>query len=218
LWSAPDARIVGRPDIAIDGRIAFSVERGGRTQLYVMSGDGTNARVVCESLALRGAPAWAPDGASITSAALVDGTPRLFRISLDGAAAPLVGEYSIDAVWSPSGDFLVYSGADIGTTFPLKAATPAGQPYPLPSLMLTRGARRVRFFDGRRALAVMRGNIQYKDVWLIDLDTGIERQLTALSDEFTIRDFDLSSDGRELVVDRVQEQSDVVMIERRQDG
>jgi len=66
-----------------------------------------------------------------------------------------------------------------------------------------------------RALAVMRGNIQHKDVWLIDLDTGIERQLTALSDEFTIRDFDLSADGREMVVDRVQEHSDVVMIDRK---
>ena len=97
-----------------------------------MNADGTDARVVTESLELRGAPAWAPDGQSITSAANVDGTPHLFRISLDGASVPLVQEYALDPVWSPDGDFLVYSGADVGTTFPVKAVTAAADPYPFP--------------------------------------------------------------------------------------
>src|SRR4029077_2550003 len=109
-------------EVALDGRqVVFSSEQHGKTLLYVMDADGTNARVVTESLELRGAPAWAPDGQSITSAANVNGTPYLFRISLDGAAVPLVHEYSLDPVWSPGGDFLVYSGADIGTTFSVKA-------------------------------------------------------------------------------------------------
>ena len=33
-----------------------------------MQADGTNARIVADSLDLQGAPAWAPDGQSITSA------------------------------------------------------------------------------------------------------------------------------------------------------
>jgi Tol biopolymer transport system component len=181
--------------------------------LYVMNADGTNARVVTESLELRGAPAWAPDGQSITSAANVDGTPHLFRISQDGAHVPLVQEYGLDPVWSPDGDFLVYSGADIGTTFPVKAVTAAAKPYPIPSLRLTRGARRLRFFHGRRALVVMRGEIQHKNLWLVDLETGAERQLTDLAPDFNVRDFDLSPDGREIVLERVQEHSDVVLID-----
>ena len=89
LWSATDARIIGGPEVAPGGdRVAFSVEQRGRTLLYTMNADGTNARVVTESLGLRGAPAWTPDGQSITSAVDVDGTPRLFRISLDGAPFP----------------------------------------------------------------------------------------------------------------------------------
>lgn len=190
LWSAPGARIIGGPEIAPDGqRVAFSVELRGRTLLYAMNADGTNARVVSETLELRGTPAWAPDGNSITSAANVDGMPRLFRIPLDGAAAPLVGEYSRDPVWSPGGDFLVYSGADVGTTFPVKAVDAGGSAYPFPTLSLTRGARRLRFLDGRHALVVMRGEIQHKDLWLIDLNTGAERQLTRLAPDFNVRGF-----------------------------
>jgi len=214
LWSAPEARITGGPDVAPDGqRVAFSVEQRRRTLLYAMNADGTNARVVTGSLELRGAPAWTPDGQSITSAANVDGTPRLFRISLDGAAVPLVQEYSLDPVWSPAGDFLVYSGADIGTTFPVKAVTAAASAYPFQNLTLTRGARRLRFLHGRRALVVMRGEIQHKNLWLIDLVTGAERPLTNLAPGFNVRDFDVSPDGREVVLERVQEHSDVVLID-----
>jgi Tol biopolymer transport system component len=215
LWSAPDARIIGGPEIAPDGsRITFTALQGGRTRLYVMNADGTNARMVVASLDLRGNPAWAPDGRSIATAADVDGTPHLFRIALDGAAVPLVQEYSSDPAWSPDGEFLVYSGADIGTTFPIKAVTTDGTPRVVPALTLTRGGRRLRFWPGRAALVLMRGSIEHKDLWLIDLDTGTERQLTRLPHGFLIRDFDVAPDGREIVVEGEQEYSEVVLIDR----
>jgi Tol biopolymer transport system component len=214
LWSAPDARIIGGPEIAPDGhRVTFSVGQRGRAFLYIMNADGTSARVVTESLELRGAPAWTSDGQSITSAANVAGTPHLFRISLDGASVPLIQQYAVDPVWSPRGDFLVYSGADVGTTFPVKAVTAAGGPYRFPNLILTRGARRLRFLPGRHALVVLRGEIQHKNLWLIDLETGAERQLTNLPPDFNVRDFDVSPDGREIVLERVQEHSDIVLVD-----
>jgi Tol biopolymer transport system component len=213
LWSAPEARIVGGPEVAPDGRVAFAVARPGRTLLYVMNPDGTDARVVTGSLELRGAPAWAPDGRSLTTAVNVDGMPNLFRISLDGASAPLVREYSVDPVWSPGGEFLVYSGADVGTTFPVKAVAADGAPHAIPDLTLSRGGRRLRFLPGRWALLALRGGIQHKDLWLIDLETGAERQLTNLPPGFSVRDFDVSPDGREVVLERVEDHSDVVLID-----
>jgi dipeptidyl aminopeptidase/acylaminoacyl peptidase len=126
----------------------------------------------------------------------------------------LVKEYSTDPIWAPGGGFLVYSGADVGTTFPLKAVTAEGAPYPSVNLTLTRGARRVAFLaDG--ALIVMKGNVSHKEFWHVDLATGRQRQLTNLRPGYTIGDFDLSPDGREIIFDRTREESDIVLFDLR---
>ena len=215
LWSGQGAQIFGGPAISLDGRyIAFSVRQHGQRLLYVMQADGTNARIVANSLDLQGAPAWAPDGQSITSAADDHGIPRLFRVPVDGRSPALfVQEYSVDPVWAPDGRFVVYSGPDIGTTFSVKAVTTEAVARPLPALTLTRGARHLTFLRGGRALVFLRGEIQHKDLWLIDMETGTEQQLTHLAPDFHIRDFDISPDGHEVVLERVQERSDVVLLD-----
>jgi Tol biopolymer transport system component len=179
-----------------------------------MQADGTNARIVADSLDLQGAPAWAPDGQSITSAADDHGVPHLFRVPVDGRSpASFVQEYSVDPAWAPDGRLVVYSGPDIGTTFSVKAVTAEAAAHPLPALTLTRGARHLVFLPGGLALVFLRGEIQHKNLWLIDLETGAERQLTNLTPDFDIRDFDISPDGREVVLERVQEHSDVVLLD-----
>jgi Tol biopolymer transport system component len=216
LWSGRGAHIIGSPAISPDGgQIAFSVHQGSRTLLYVMQADGSNTRVVADSLELQGSPAWNPDGRSITSAANDHGVPHLFRVPIDGGPPTVfVRDYSVDPAWEPSGRFVVYSGPDIGTTFSVKAVTPEGIAHPLPLLTtLTRGARHVKFLSGGRGLAFLRGGIDHKDLWLADLDTGAERQVTTLADDFDIRDFDISADGREVILDRVQERSDIVLLD-----
>ena len=216
LWSGRGAQIIGGPAISPEGgRIAFSVHQRSQTLLYVMQADGTNARVVADSLELQGSPAWTPDGRSITSAANDHGVPHLFQVPVvGGPASVLLRDYSVDPAWQPSGRFVVYSGPDIGTTFSVKAVTPEGVTHPLPSLTnLTRGARHLKFLSGGRGIAFLRGSIEHKDLWLTDPDTGAERQLTNLPDDFDIRDFDISPDGREVVLERVQERSDIVLLD-----
>jgi Tol biopolymer transport system component len=215
LWSAPGTRIIGPPAVAQDGRrIAFSTRRNRETSLHVANVDGTGTRIVTSSLALQGAPVWAPDGESITIASTIDGTPRLLNVPLDGGPpSSLVSEHSTDAAWSHDGTVLVYSGPDVGTTFPLKAVTATGKPSSLPTLTLTRGARHVAFVPGKHRLGVLRGEMDHKNLWLIDLATGAERQLTDFGPDFTIRDFDISPDGSEIVVEQVQQHSDLMLIE-----
>ncbi len=167
-----------------------------------------------DSLDLQGAPAWAPDGQSITSAADDHGVPQLFRVPVDGhLPSPFVHEYSVDPTWAPDGRFVVYSGPDIGTTFSVKAATAGAAAYPIPALTLTRGARHLAFLPGGRALVLLRGEIQHKNLWLIDLQSGAERQLTNVNPDFDIRDFDISPDGHEVVLERAQEHSDVELLD-----
>jgi len=215
LWTGAGARIFGGPAISADGRyIAFSVRQHGQTLLHVMQADGANARIVSDSLDLYGAPAWAPDGQSIISAVTDHGTPHLFRVPVDGhAPVVFLQEYSVDPVWAPDARFVVYSGPDIGTKFSVKSVTAGAASQTLPALTLTRGARHLVFLPGGRALVFLRGEIQHKNLWLIDLETGTERQLTDLPSGFDVRDFDISPDGREVVLERVQERSNVMLLD-----
>jgi hypothetical protein len=112
-----------------------------------MNSDGGGARRVAQQLDVRGAPAWSPDGKWIAIAALQGTEPRLFKITdPEGPAVALTEEYALDPVWSPSGEFLVYTAADVGTVFELRAVGADGAPHAIPKLALTRGSRRLAFW------------------------------------------------------------------------
>ena len=104
---------------------------------------------------------------------------------------------------------------DIGTTFAVKAIAFAASAKPFSTLTLTRGARHLAFVPGRHALFVLRGEIQHKNLWLVDLDTRQERPRTNFGADFNVSDFDISRDGRELVLERTEEQSNIALLDLR---
>ena len=88
----------------------------------------------------------------------------------------------------------------------------------MPGLILTIGARRIAFARNSGSLVFLRGAIDRKDLWQLDPQTGTERQLTDLPASFVIGDFDVSPDGTEIVFERIQESSSIVLIERTQES
>jgi dipeptidyl aminopeptidase/acylaminoacyl peptidase len=130
LWSVAGARVQGAAVPSPDGRrVAFCAAEDGRPALVLVNADGTGAHEVAAGLDVQGTPAWAPDGQSLTVAARGNRGPRLFRVPLDGAPpAVLVSEHAVDPVWSPGGDLVAFSGADVGTTFPVRLASADGRP------------------------------------------------------------------------------------------
>jgi Tol biopolymer transport system component len=215
LWVNEHTRILGRPAPALDGRVAFTVLDRNKTLLYVMDADGKHVQLITDALTLRGDTAWSPDGQSLVAGVARDGEPpRLTRISLRGEAPlDLVPEYSLDPVWSPDGKFLLYYGADVGTSFPVRAAAADGRPYAVPALMLPRGSR-VAFARDPQTLYVLRVDPRQATLLQVDLHTGTQRTIYQLPGDFIARDFDIAPNGREIILDRVEDNSDVALIER----
>ncbi|MGH9941045.1 MAG: TolB family protein [Pyrinomonadaceae bacterium] len=150
----------------------------------------------------------------MTVAADQGGSAGLFKIPLDGGQpVRLVAEQAANPVWSPDGRFLIYSGVEVGTTFPLKAITAQGEPYRIPEVILSRGAKRFSFLPGRSVLVVLKGDVWHKNFWSVDLVTGRQRQITNFSHEFLINDFDVSPDGEEIIFSRLKENANVVLID-----
>jgi Tol biopolymer transport system component len=216
IWTAPGARVIGGPAITRDGSLVAFAADTSRARLYVMNADGSAARTVSDALEPRGAPAWAPDARSLIVPVTLEREPRLVRVWLDGQApTPLVGQHSVDPTWAPDGDWLLYSGPDVGTTFQVRAVGVDGKPRPFTDLTLSRGARRLAFLRDGHALVLLRGGVTHKNFALVDPQTGTERLLTDFARDFLVRDFDVSPDGREIVFDQVRENSDVVLIDRK---
>lgn len=215
LWSASLGRVFEGAAISPDGRrVAFTAQKGGRNRLYLMNPNGTGVVELAGSLNIRGAPAWPPAGEWVTVAAAGGESEGLFKVSLDGGQpVRLVAEKAANPVWSPDGRFLVYSGVEVGTTFPLKAVTAEGEPYRIPELILSRGANRFSFLPGRPVLVVLKGDVGHKNFWSVDLVTGGQRQLTDFGREFLINDFDISPDGKEIIFSRLKENANVTLIE-----
>ena len=216
LWSGQEGRVIDGPALSADGqRVAFTVQSRGRTWLYLMNSDGSGARRVAQELDVRGTPAWSPDGKWIAIAALHEGEPRLFKIPDTGSpAVALTDEHALDPVWAPSGRFLVYTAADVGTVFEVRAVGADGAPHAIPKLSLTRGSRRLAFLGAdENTLVVLKGAMSRKEFWAVDLRSGAERALTDLGPGQVIGDFDVAADGRRIVFDRAREESDIALIE-----
>jgi len=215
LWNGRDGRVVDGPSVSPNGDLlAFSVRSQGRRHLYVMNADGSEARKAGGRLDVRGAPAWAPSGDWLAVAAMHSGEPRLFKVAVtSGEVVMLSEDYALDPAWSPSGDFIVYTGADVGTQIEIKAVNADGTSRVLPKIIVSRGSRRLDFLGARDdMLVIAKGPVSHREFSLVDLVSAEQRPLSAFGRGSPIVDFDVSADGREIVFDRVREESDIVLI------
>jgi Tol biopolymer transport system component len=178
--------------------------------------DGTAVATLADSLDVRGAPSWSPDGKWIAIAAKDGEAVRTFKIPAEGGApVRLVDSVSFNPVWSPDGKLILYSGTPRGRSVPLRAVTADGKPFALPSppLLVDRLGDSYRFVPNGNAIVVKLGGFRRQDFWLLDLVTGARRQLTRLRPGESLHRFDISPDGRRIVFERVRENSDVALIE-----
>jgi Tol biopolymer transport system component len=214
LWKAPDGAIDGAVAVSPDGsQLCASVRRPERSTLYCFSATGAGGRSVAESLDVRGAPSWSPDGEWIAVAARDGPAVHVFKVPAGGGEpVRLVDSVSANPVWSPNGKLIIYSGASRARIVPLKAVTPDGHPYPIPEISVDRVGDSYRFLPGGDELVVKLGGFRRQDFWSVDLASGRRRRLTTLKPGESLQRFDVSPDGKRILFERVRENSDIALI------
>jgi len=217
LWKGSEGGVAAPAAISPEGgQICFSYRRQGRAGLYLMNADGTGIRALAESLDVRGAASWSPDGKWLAVAANQGEGTRVFKVLADGGQpVPLLDVLSYNPVWSPDGRSIVYSAQEGAAHLRLKAITPEKAAISIPDILVSYipGAP-YRFVPNRKALIYLKpGRFQEQNFFWVDLETGQQRQLTDLKREFGIQSFDITADGKQILFDRVRDNSDIVLME-----
>ena len=215
IWKGTDGALLETPSVSPDGgRVAMILRRNGKHQLHVLSSDGAEIQPIAEGIAAQESSCWSPDGKWIVTGGTDANGPGLFKIPLDGGSwVRLVSGTALNPVWSPDGSLIVYAGTNVRTFAPLLAVRPDGTSVKLPEITLRRLGERVRFSPDSKSLIYMGGLLVSQDFWLLDLASMKSRLLTRLQNLGAMRTFDITSDGKLIVFDRLRENSQVVMID-----
>ena len=215
LWKPTDEALAALAAVSPDGRlICFTVRKGERQDLYLMSADGTGIQPLAGSLDVRDAVSWSPDGKFIVASVDEGLGGRIYKIPIDGGSPErLVNDVSYNPLWSPDGHLIVYYVAPQAAIFPIRAVTPAGKSLKLPDVSSRGEGGRFRFLPGGKSFVVLQGPYRAQNFYLVNVDSGMRRQLMDFRLGSFLRNFDISPDGKEIVFDRIQENADVVLID-----
>jgi len=102
------------PRLRANGKIAFTSDRYGNLEIYVMNADGTNQVRLTNNLAADDYPTWSPDGTKI---AFVSQRPSggyaIYRMNGDGTNRVEITPINVEASsssmsWSPDGQRIVF--------------------------------------------------------------------------------------------------------------
>jgi Tol biopolymer transport system component len=215
IWKGADSPLAEPAAVSPDGTsLAVVLRKDGRARVQVLSADGAELRELTEAIEVRGSAAWSPDSRWVVIGGSGAQGQGLFKIpSRGGQPVRLVSGQALNPVWSPDGRTIVYAGPDISTFQPLLAVSPEGKPIAMPAIQVERSGERARFLPDGSGLVYLRGLGAEKDFWLLDMASGMSRQLARFSNAAEIRTFDVTADGKRVVFDRIRENSNIVLID-----
>ena len=220
LWNGSVAALDEVPAVSLDGKtIAISFVRNGIHCLHTIDADGSNLRLLSDSVDIRGSFSFSPDGRWIVASGVVGERQGIYKVSTeDGHHELLKEEFAWDPIWSPKGDFIVYTGERISGFRALHMIRADGQEVNLPDTKVYVEGERYRFLPDGSGLVYMRGWVTDTNFWLLNLTTMKPRRLTRLAKGPTMRTFDISPDGKTIVFDRMRIKTKIVLIELADHG
>ena len=79
--------------------IAFTSDRDGDYEIFVMNPDGTEVRQLTDNNDVDGGPAWSPDGKRIAFTSDRDGDDEIFVMNADGTDLHATGQQGAWPSW-----------------------------------------------------------------------------------------------------------------------
>ena len=207
------------PTVSDDGRTVVYVSKAadGAQNLWKMNlQNGESVQLTNGGFDLR--PDISPDGRWVVYMSVIQDSPTLWKISIDGGGAPIQlsdKRASIPRI-SPDGRFIVCFYRAQVDAFSKLAVIPfdGGEPVKLfdrpPTTLVEAG---IRWTPDGRALSFIDNRDGVSNVWLQPLDGSPPKQLTNFTSE-TIFRFAWSPDGKMIVAERGTETGDVVLINK----
>ena len=111
------------PVFSPDGtRIAFTSNRDGNPEIYVMNRDGSDLRRLTNNPEIDSTPTWSPTGTQIAFASGRSGTPQIYVVGVDGAGLRRISQesYADRPTWSPAPYNEIAFSARSGPGFDIK--------------------------------------------------------------------------------------------------
>jgi TolB protein len=115
--TSPHGRVIGGTLSPDAEQIVAAIERGGITNLYLLTRDGAEIRQLTDTSGINVSPAISPDGARLAFTSDRSGTPQIYIMDLSGGSPKRVtysGDYNTTPVFSPKGDKLAYQSRNSG--------------------------------------------------------------------------------------------------------
>ncbi|MGD8752116.1 MAG: hypothetical protein PVG14_11870, partial [Anaerolineales bacterium] len=91
--------------------IAFTSERDGNSEIYLINADGTGLQRLTDDLAYDAWPTWSPDGSQIAFMSTRSGNPDIYVMDADGSNVRRLTHHTANDIWpewSPNGTQIAF--------------------------------------------------------------------------------------------------------------
>lgn len=226
LETMTDNVSISTPLFSSDSReLAFTSDRSGRTRLWLMHPDGSNARQLLRDDGNERGPAWSPDGSRLAFIRTGPDGSDIWVVGRDGSGLTRVtrdAESERALAWAPDGERIAFLSDRAGHQDVWVVEVRTGE-----LRQLSRETNPWDEFrwapewspDGRRIAHVSSRSGEWADdLWLVDVNSGASEKLTA--DIQVMSDPQWSPDGRYIAFNGVRygefwygDQSDIYVVE-----